>query len=299
MGVKYESRKFVDLILSSASKWANWDPPRPINVGDYGSIDRATGEFVWEGNIYRSYIQELLDKSLGPNKIDLKDPTLQPVVSEGDEQLIISSSGVQATEAKLGAEVSVQGQANASLRFKFNFTDKGGAALVLYKPQHSTLPQDERFARVLKAVHEVLRGKCFVTEVISCPAYLMVLSRKKGENFSASLSAANVNPVATVGADAGLTWSSDVVHGLYRSGSNTKPIFKPLYKLMHPQRTFWNFIFGQRGGDSENESIDWEDARRPWDELNDEGEEKERYDPTMDDDSGSDWEVESEGEDPM
>ena len=30
--MKYESRKFIDLILATTSKWANWDPPREIKV---------------------------------------------------------------------------------------------------------------------------------------------------------------------------------------------------------------------------------------------------------------------------
>ncbi|KIJ60772.1 hypothetical protein HYDPIDRAFT_43109 [Hydnomerulius pinastri MD-312] len=291
MVIKYESRKFIDLILSSASKWVNWDPPTSISVGDYGSINRETGEFMWEGNIYNDHFQELLDKSPEPIKIDLKDPALQPEVSVGDDKLIISSSGVYATDAKLGAEVSVQSQANVSLHVNFEFRDEGGAILVLHKPQYSSLPKDERFTSLFRAAHEALKGKSIITQVISCPAYLMVLSRQKGEKVSASLSATHTNPVATIGAEAGLKWSSEMVHGLHRSGSNTQAIFKPLYKLMQPRRTFWNFIFGQRGGDSENESIVWEDVRRPWDLLDDEGEEMERYDPTMEDDSCSDWEM--------
>lgn len=30
--MKYDSRKFIDLILATTSKWANWDPPRAIKV---------------------------------------------------------------------------------------------------------------------------------------------------------------------------------------------------------------------------------------------------------------------------
>ncbi|KIJ60757.1 hypothetical protein HYDPIDRAFT_31974 [Hydnomerulius pinastri MD-312] len=237
MGAKYDSRKFVDLILSSASKWANWDPPRPINVGDYGSVNNETGEFMWEGNIYGEYFQELLDKSPGPIKIDLKDPALQPEVSEGDDKIIISSSGVYASEARLAAEV-LQSEANVSLRFNFDFRDKGGAGMVLYKPQYSSFPKDERLTSLLKTAREILRGKCIVTEVISCPAYLIVLSGQKGERFSASLSATRTDPVATTDREA-----------------STSAIFNPLYKLTQPRRTSWNFTFGQQGSNSA--LVDW------------------------------------------
>jgi len=65
-------RKFVDLIHEATYKWANWDPPKVIQVsppspslhhcppcqrdwpqiGDFGVIDKRTGELKIEGNIY-------------------------------------------------------------------------------------------------------------------------------------------------------------------------------------------------------------------------------------------------------
>ena len=68
-------RKFVDLINEATFKWANWDPPKVIQVGglsyspsfrrarnsprcpllqigDFGTIDKATGELKVEGNIF-------------------------------------------------------------------------------------------------------------------------------------------------------------------------------------------------------------------------------------------------------
>jgi hypothetical protein len=68
-------RKYVDLIKEAAAKWPNWDPPRRIYVstalnslarqrlsdrfshqtkqaGDFGTINKKTGELLVEGNIY-------------------------------------------------------------------------------------------------------------------------------------------------------------------------------------------------------------------------------------------------------
>lgn len=67
---KFASRKFVDLIWKSSSKWAVWDPasvnitvsPAPPQrtdmltlrqIGDYGRVDKETGCFEREGNIFR------------------------------------------------------------------------------------------------------------------------------------------------------------------------------------------------------------------------------------------------------
>jgi hypothetical protein len=65
-------RKFVDLIKEADSRWPNWDPPKIILVmrfhfrlivlslhnhthnqaGEFGTIDKKTGEWLTEGNIY-------------------------------------------------------------------------------------------------------------------------------------------------------------------------------------------------------------------------------------------------------
>jgi len=48
------SRKYIDLIYTASSKWANWDPPKQIKVGDYGKINKKTGAFEKEDNIYNA-----------------------------------------------------------------------------------------------------------------------------------------------------------------------------------------------------------------------------------------------------
>lgn len=64
-------RKYIDLIKEVSSKWANWDPPKRVHVsfaslrfvatlnsrfytqaGDFGTVNRKTGEFLVDGNIY-------------------------------------------------------------------------------------------------------------------------------------------------------------------------------------------------------------------------------------------------------
>ncbi|KAF9230414.1 hypothetical protein BU15DRAFT_83661 [Melanogaster broomeanus] len=289
------SRKFVDLILTASSKWANWDPPKSINVGDYGTISKETGEFEREGNIYSEDFQRLLDEWSA--NIDVREATLQPVVSARDDQLIISSAGAHAKQAQIAADVNVQSLANAGLHVNFGFSEKGGAVLVLYKPEHYSFPTvDGRLARLLKTAHKAVKDKFIVTEVVSCPAYFMAMSREKCESYSASLSATVTPPipVATVGATASLAGSYNTFNGIYRSGSNA--IFVPLYKLSQPRRSFWSFLKfpGHRGIGSGDEPFEWESVRPPWDKLDDDGEEVERYDPTMHSDEESDWEVECE-----
>ncbi|KAG8903122.1 hypothetical protein FRB99_003724 [Tulasnella sp. 403] len=60
------SRKYVDLILNASSKYANWDPGVPVEVGDYGSINKDTGLFDYEGNIFSEAFRNLLNFSGDP-----------------------------------------------------------------------------------------------------------------------------------------------------------------------------------------------------------------------------------------
>lgn len=67
---KQASRKYVDLIKDASAKWANWDPPKTIQVnlvvarsylqrlipseqaGDFGVINMESGQLERVGNIY-------------------------------------------------------------------------------------------------------------------------------------------------------------------------------------------------------------------------------------------------------
>ncbi|KAG1852135.1 hypothetical protein DFJ58DRAFT_791687 [Suillus subalutaceus] len=278
--MKYVSRKFIDLIQGATSKWANWDPPRPINVGDYGMINNETGEFEWEGNLYTT------TNDIG---IDMTDPALGPIEQEeGDDKYIVKSWGVTTKELNVSAEADVPGGVNVALKVNFQFDGrKPAAALVMYKPRYISLPKDERIILLLKSRPDVLKGKYVVTEVISCAAYMMYMSSQKAENFSVTLQATGpIAPAVNAGGAAGFTWSAETICGLYREGSNSTAKYMPLYRLKKPRHKFW-LPLSQRGNEKIDDGIDkWEDVDPPWDPLDDEGEEDEIYDAEMHGDFG-------------
>ncbi|KAG1724596.1 hypothetical protein EDB19DRAFT_1915444 [Suillus lakei] len=266
--MKYASRKFIDLIQGATSKWANWDPPREITVGDYGMIINETGEFDWEGNIYSPDFQEKLKSSKYKFDIDLTDSTLHPKEQEGgDDQFIVKSWGVTTKEVNASTNVGVPGAANVALEVNFQFDGtKPAAVLVMHKPRYSSLPNDERIIRLLKAMADTLKGKYIVTEVVTCAAYMMHLSDKKAEKFSVTLKATGpVTPAVNAGGAAGF-------HLVFRS----------YLWLKKPRAKFWEWPFGHRGDENTIDAIDrWEDVDPPWDPLDDEGEEDEIYDAEM------------------
>jgi hypothetical protein len=283
--MKYESRKFIDLIQRATSKWANWDPPREIAVGDYGTIINDTGEFDWEGNIYSPYFQQQFQSSKSKFNIDLTDSALRPHKQKaGDDHLIVKSWGVTTKEINASAEGAVSGVVNIALKLDLQFDgNKPAAVLVMHKPRYSSLPNDERIIKLIKSMPDILKGKYIVTDVISCAAYMMHLSDHRAEKFSVTLKAAGpVTPAANAGGVASFTWSSEAAYGLSRQGSDPAAKFIPLYRLKQPHPKFWEWPFSHRGDEKTHDPIDrWEDVDPTWNPLNDEGEEQEIYDAEM------------------
>jgi len=279
MKIQYESRKFIDLILTATSRWANWNPSGEIKVGDYGKINKETGEFVWEGNIYSTHFQDQLNQLSLP--FDMNDPQLQSVaITEGDQDFIVCSNGKFEKVGDAGPQVGIQDIASVTLRVNFKFNQKIGAGLAVYRPQISSLPKDERITNLLKARSDVLKGKYLVTEVMSCRAYALVMSNQKGEEISASLSASGMPiPGITLSGGASMRWTSDAVHGLWRSGSHAEAIFRPLYTLRQPRRNFWERV-ANRGEIAASDRVEnWHYVRQPpWDPLTEDGEEDVVYD---------------------
>ncbi|KAG1828055.1 hypothetical protein DFJ58DRAFT_339220 [Suillus subalutaceus] len=287
---KYASRKFIDLIQRATSKWANWDPPRKIAVGDYGTIINETGEFDWEGNIYSADFQEQLKLSKYKFNIDFADSALLPNEHEGgDDHFIVKSWSATTKEVNTSTDVAAPGVVNVTLKFDFQFDgNKPAAVLIMHKPRYSSLPHDECIIRLLKSMPGVLKGKYIVTEVISCAAYMMHLSDRKAEKFSVTLKADGpVTPTINAGGAASFAWSSESAYGLPVKDATRPQHILPLYRLKQPRPKFWEWPFGHRGDEKAYDAIDrWEDVDPTWNPLDDEGEEHELYDAEMHGDFG-------------
>jgi hypothetical protein len=289
MTIKYESRKFIDLIQRATSKWANWDPPKKIEVGDYGTIMNETGEFDWEGNIYSPHFQKQFQSSKYKFDIDLTDSALRPYEQEArDDHFVVKSWGVTTKQINASAEVAVPGVTNVALKLQIEFDgNKPAAVLVMHKPRYSSLPNDERIIQLIKSMSAILKEKYIVTEVISCAAYMMHLSDQQAEKFSVTLKAVGpVTPATNTGGAASFTWSSEAVYGLSRQGSDPAEKYMPLYRLKQPRPKFWD-LPSSHHGDEKNDAINrWEDVDPTWNPLDDEGEEQEIYDAEMHGDFG-------------
>jgi len=267
--MKNPSRKFIELIHATSSKWANWDPPHLIKVGDYGTIDRETGKFQKEGNIYEdTTMTQLTDKH-------------KPEIGAPEGTWIISSAGVAYRELALGAESGVAGLANASIKGQWKFGDRRGALLIMAQPLSSYVPPKV----LLKHLVDIpaFKNKVLVTEVVSCPAYSLYLSTANSEAIDLALIGTMPTPTGvSVGVEMGASWWSRHMGGLFREACDRNGLhsYTPLYTLKKIRQ---KHLLRRESPVPDPEDDDlWIDVQEPWDPLDEDGEEDPFHDSISD-----------------
>ncbi|KAJ6604910.1 hypothetical protein B0H10DRAFT_2077692 [Mycena sp. CBHHK59/15] len=262
--MKYASRKYIDLIHAVSSKWASWDPPHPIKVGDYGTIDKDTGRFERDGNIYE-------DPSTATLAADHPPESAAP-----DEKMVITSETEQKRDFSFGPQVNIPGIAEASIKGQWKFkTGKTGALLVMAEPRSSFIHASVLLQKLVDI--PALKDKYIVTETVACHAYSMYLSSKSEGTVSLALLATSpipVTPLISAGGEIGGSWWSETGAGVFRHGCAPPETysFTPLFVLKRVRKK--GFI-PYRGTPSTQEADDlWEDAESPWKPLDEVGEEE-------------------------
>jgi len=279
--MKYESRKYIDLIRKAEGKWASWDPPIPYpEVGDYGTIDSETGKLEKEGNIY--------DESFAEFLTDLKE-TYPPEHATPDEEIVIQSSTAQKIELTAGPEVNLAGIADASFKGKWKFPDSDrGALLVMVQPRLSFLPRNILLKQLVNI--PALADKDLVTEIVQCTAYALYLSSKQGDEVSLALSASIPVPVVpsiSAGGELGGSWWTQASSGILKRGRHPEGAYSytPLFTLkrirppiVNPFARFGAKIKGRYAVTIPKDDNLWMDSPAPWDTLDEDGAEKPKAD---------------------
>lgn len=254
-------RKFIDLIRQSTAKWANWDPPIPIQVGAYGRLNTETGELDIEGNIYDPEFQVLLDKVDGTLK--LADFPAQIGAPEGD--FIVCTMGVRQNDLKIDGEINVAGLGQASIKGEWQFQrGKRGALLIMHNPRQEYVPR----GRVLETLYKVpeLKDMHVVNSIFKCPAYTIYLSDKSGEKVSLALTSSE-NPTEPE------QWWSDTNVSLLRKGQHKDYMFTPLYGLKRKLPLIRRLMRDSPVPDPQGDDF-WVDVHVPWDPLDEDGDEE-------------------------
>ncbi|EUC63297.1 hypothetical protein RSOL_489320 [Rhizoctonia solani AG-3 Rhs1AP] len=227
---RYASKKYVDLIFKASGKYGNWDPPRTVEVGDWGKLDTETGHFVKEGNIFRDPECSAL----------LSDAPDAPLIRKGStEDVLRITSGAQ-MELKNDSFTEVGGMGELGVRVSstWEFTPRNRAAVLTATDAYSNyLEVGVAFPRLRKV--RKLEGKAIVTEALHCPAYALLLTEKgKGGKASLTLHTGLSNIPASAGVGAKGGWNYTTETGVWRTAYGYRAtldgedaVYTPLYGL--------------------------------------------------------------------
>jgi hypothetical protein len=264
------SRMFVDLVHSGTSKWANWEPPVKVEVGDYGIVNKYTGQFERQGSIF------------GPEfrgyKLGLEDyyPEIAPV----ENDFLFTSHDAKKMEFSGGPGVSASGMADAAIQGKWRFGSKRGALLAMSRPCLKTLPYDFPFKKLVDL--KLLANKAIVVNASICPSFALYLSQRNQDSVSLGVEAQVPLPHIpglSAGGKAATKWSFDRASGYSRAACAKDYIFTPIYTLRINKPRFWTRLRdGVEQPPLEGEDV-LADAEIPWEPLDHEAEgEEEEFD---------------------
>jgi len=173
-------RKYIDLIHKASSKWGNWDPLLVIHIGDFGVIDKKTGELMTQGNIFThpdiKHVAQNFAAYVAP-ETDLYQIHSQHVkrldVNEGDGAASVAND---------------QGVFSSS---RWQFNNKRSALLLMHRPQLICVP-DGFFDENLP----LLERKVVVDQVYNCPGFYMYMSNKGSGQIRLNLVALEHTPAS-------------------------------------------------------------------------------------------------------
>ncbi|KAI6005351.1 hypothetical protein EDC04DRAFT_2784049 [Pisolithus marmoratus] len=261
-------RRYVDLLFHASRKFANWDPEKHLEVGDWGRL--TTGRSVWafwrpkrcvfvkEGNIYKDKIADKYGVPL-PKVLGEENPSgLTWVTSSNVQDMDIPTSMGQQTPEL----------AECSVKVGFQFVSGGGEAAVLLMVNDSvtTIDPATRLSQLLG--EEALRDRVIVSETHRCASYACYLASSKTKDVVIGMSSqASENPSST---QAYPKWVRTNKTGYFKGKADNSGERKyyPLYKLVSVRAAGGNT--GRRSvddtvdGEAPPEMVPLPDALPPW-----------------------------------
>jgi hypothetical protein len=262
-------RKFIDLINEATFKWANWDPPKVIQIGDFGTIDKATGELKVEGNIFTH--PQIKHIAQAYPAYEARETDLYQINSLQVKRLD--------TPTEVGAATDAADDQGVVLKTRWQFNTKRGAILLMHRPRLICVPDgffDEKFDLPL------LKRKVVVEQVYNCPGFYMYLSNKASEQVSVSLRANTFPNTATPSGSTesalAVGWKADGSTGVCQQAFREDAVYTPLFRLKSLGRRHWR-------RDGITPMIEkWEVTYIPWGILDEDGATEPDSDEADDDD---------------
>lgn len=113
-------RKYVQWINKTSGYHASFEPEKVIRLGDFGHVDKKTGQFISEGNLFERRGGQAIADDLELGIEECPEPIFHEVHSE-------TSHVVQTSPSVGGAMIA--GSATVDAQFDIAFSRSGGAAL--------------------------------------------------------------------------------------------------------------------------------------------------------------------------
>jgi len=117
-GKSMESRKYIDMIYRTSARFPNWNPSKPLKVGDYGTINPQSGEFELDGSIYS-------DKDILEKVPILRTKEGQPIDGGADDQMVICGENTTSTVFDMGGSTDLGTFAQSRLKLEFKMVAPG------------------------------------------------------------------------------------------------------------------------------------------------------------------------------
>ncbi|QRV92330.1 hypothetical protein RhiJN_20348 [Ceratobasidium sp. AG-Ba] len=257
------ARKYVDLIhRASGGKHANWNPPKNVRVGDWGYVDKATAEFVKEGNIFTD---PLCSKALE----HLENPV---IVSDPEDLVRFDANALSDGTGKLSSDLGATGEMGIKVNASWSFSPKNrGAVITATDVVTEYLETGIVFPRLGDIAK--LKDKAIVVETLTCSGYGLLLT-DKGRGGSASLTLETWVSEAglTAGSGIGGAWKCESQTGTWRTAygyrADEKSTYTPLFTLRTLKRRLWPRYRGAQPLTNQYEGYEL-----PWNVLDEDGEE--------------------------
>ncbi|KAG8785780.1 hypothetical protein FRC12_017175 [Ceratobasidium sp. 428] len=272
------ARKYVDLLhKATGGKHANWDPPKLVEVGDWGYVDQKTAAFVKEGNIFTdpecSDALENLDKRV--------------LYSSPEDVIRFDANAVSTGGGNISAGLGATGDVGIKVDVAWTFSPKNrGAVITASDVSTAYLETGIIFPRLDKI--KKLKDKAVVVETLTCPAYALLLTDKgRGGSASVTLETWVSGAGVSVGPGIGGRWKAESQTGVWRTAYGYRTderaakdvVFTPLFKLRTTNRRLrWPAAPIYRGAITHQ----YEEYELPWKALDEDGEEEDVVDDVTD-----------------
>jgi len=218
-------------------------------------LDRKSGEFVREGNIYNPAFEPDLKISETYPLDECPAEARQIFVSRGARERTIGADAI--------AKLPPVGQFELGVNCKF--AKRRGAILIMHNPRKTEMTFLGNLLPKLRDVKQ-LSDKALVTSVFSAPSYALLLTEANAKGGTVVVTLALAVPGnSEVQVGTHYHWDVENFSGVSKHGPPLGEVgpFYPLYTLKTPKSpSFLERLRGIRGRDEEN--IDGEDAFYPY-----------------------------------